>query len=132
MNLGIWVNGNEKFGEELKRRLEPFEKEMKVLEKEISKFHKKRIGSREYWYKVGGRSGVWEYVCPADTNPIRDVEEKLQKLKGKINKVEVQLNSAVVKVLGKHLVIDLDKLTPSDGDVISFIELYRVLREMKK
>jgi|GEM_PF-5835527 len=131
MNLAIWVDGNEKFKEEVRRKLEPFEIEIAALEREASKFHKKRVGSKEYWYRSGGRSGVWRYVCPASKNPLRELERRIERLKGRMKKAELQLNRAVIKPLGKHLVINLDEFQPSDREFITFLELYRALKELK-
>ncbi|NYZ78633.1 hypothetical protein H0N99_00635 [Candidatus Micrarchaeota archaeon] len=132
MDLAIWINGNEKLGRELEKIVSALEAEKERLEDEASRFHKKKVGSREYWYASGGRSGVWRYVCPAKRNPADGIEKKIEALIRKKERIREGVNRAVIKPLGKHLLIDLDRFKPSDGEVISSLELYEALKELKK
>jgi hypothetical protein len=132
VDLAIWINGNEKLKEELDRLVSALEAEKSLLEDEILGFHKKKVGTREYWYKSGGRSGVWRYVCTAKKNPLREIEKKIEAIRRKEEKVRGRVNGAVIKPLGKHLLIDLDRFKPSDGEVISSLELYEALKEIRK
>ncbi len=131
MDLAIWINGNEKLRAELGRLVSVLEAERKMLEKEASRFHKKKVGSGEYWYRSGGKSGVWKYVCAGKKNPAKDIERKIKAIGRKEKRVMEGVNSAVIKPLGKHLLVDLDRFKPSDGEVITSLELYEALRELK-
>ncbi len=131
MDLAIWINGNEKLGAELDRLISALEADRKMLEKEVSRFHKKKVGAGEYWYRSGERSGVWRYVCTGKKNPAKDIERKIEAIERKEKRVTEGVNSAVIKPLDKHLLIDLDRFKPSDGEVINSLELYEALRGLK-
>jgi len=132
VELAIWINGNEKLKTELNILVSQLEMEKRMLEDEASRFHKKKVGSGEYWYKSGGGSGRWKYVCAAKKNPARDIEKRIEAIRRKEERVREGANSGVVKPLGRHLLIDLDRFKPSDGEVISSLELYEALKELKK
>ena len=132
VDLAIWINGNEKLAGELEKIVSPLEEEKKRLEDEASRFHRKKVGQREYWYASGGKSGVWRYVCPVKMNPAKDIEKKIEAVRRKEERARESANRAVVKLLGRHLLIDLDRLKPSDGGVISSLELYEALKELRK
>ena len=132
VDLAIWVNGNSKLQNELDKQLAGFNAEISKLQKEVSSFHRKKVGSAEYWYRSGGKSGLWSYVCPAGRNPVKKIEIQIEKVRRRKNAAEEKLNQAIVKPLGGHLIIDLGRLEPSDGDVITLVELYEALREIRK
>lgn len=132
MNLAIWINGNEKLVGELGRRVQPLEAEMDRFRKEVSRFHKKKVGCKEYWYVSGGRSGVWRYVGTARKNPAKELERKIERIRKEKDRLANSVNKAVIKPLGKHLLIDFDRFKPSDGEVISSLELYEALKELTK
>jgi hypothetical protein len=130
VDIAIWINGNEKLMGELGRRTEMLDREISNLEKEASRFHKKKVGSKEYWYMSGGKSGVWRYVCQGEKNPIKEIEKRIDKARKDKEKVVGSMNRAIIKPLGKHLLVDLDRFKPSDGEVISSLELYEALKEL--
>jgi hypothetical protein len=132
MDLAIWIDGNEKLKTELDRLVSKLEAEKLVLEAEASKFHKKKVGRREYWYRTGGGNGRWKYVCSAKSDPTRDIEKKIESVEKKEERMREGVNKGVIKPLGRHLLIDLDRFKPSDGEVISSLELYEALKELKK
>jgi len=130
VELAIWINGNEKLGDELLRRTEKLDGEISNLEKEASRFHKKKVGSNFYWYMSGGKSGVWKYVCHGDKNPLKEIEKRIDGAKRSRERVVESINRAIIKPLGKHLLVDLDRFTPSEGEIISSLELYEALKEL--
>jgi hypothetical protein len=132
VDLAIWINGNEKLRSELNRRTKMLDEEISNLQKEASRFHKKKIGCREYWYMSGGKSGVWRYVCEGGKNPIKEIEKRIDKTRRSKENVVESVNKAIIKPLGKHLLVDLDRFEPSDGEVISSLELYEALRELSR
>ena len=132
VDLAIWINGNEKLSDELLRKTEAMDKEISDLEKEASKFHRKKVGSNVYWYMSGGKSGVWKYVCRGEKNPMKEIERKIEKAKRGKEKVVESVNNAIIKPLGKHLLVDLDGFSPSDGEIISSLELYEALKELSR
>jgi len=132
VNLAIWINGNDKLKVELDKRTRLLEAEIDGLRWDASAFHKKKVGRREYWYRRGGRSGVWKYVCPATKNPAKEIEKGIARKRKKVKIVRDGVNRAVVKPFGRHLIIDLDRFVPSDGEVISFLEIYETVRELEE
>jgi hypothetical protein len=132
VDLAIWINGNEKLKTELGRLVSKLEAEKAMLEGEASRFHRKKVGAGEYWYRSGGGNGRWKYVCTGKSNPLRDIEKKIGAVRKKEERVREGVNRGVIKPLGRHLLIDLDRFKPSDGEVISSLELYEALKELKK
>ena len=130
MDLAIWINGNEKLKGELDRQIAALEDEKARLQKNASKFHKKKVGRGEYWYTSGGENGLWRYVCTARKNPVKEIERKIEAIEKKESRARERINRAVIKPLGKHLLVDLERFRPSDGEVISSLELYEALREL--
>lgn len=113
--LAIWVDGNgHSYGSDtLKGRIyeaeSDLDSEIRSLQDQLHSFSKKPRRGREYWYQW--INGAWKYVGAVDAkhDPRTGIESRIGALRQDKRVSRDLIKSCVIKELGKHLLIDMEK-----------------------
>lgn len=117
-NQAIWVNGakmsygwgswesNSPFADLKREALEELRDRTVLVNELIKRHHKKKIKGREYWYLW--EDGKWISRGSVEKGDPRETFFKeLSTLKKKIDKLEKNIATTIIKKYGDHLVMDL-------------------------
>ncbi|MBI4399514.1 hypothetical protein HY570_02085 [Candidatus Micrarchaeota archaeon] len=127
--LMLWVNGRTRMEEEVAKVEKQFESDLKELNKRLSKFHVKKIKSKEYWYELSA-NGKWIYLgAVKKKDPQIQILKEISKLE-QTKKMEVEkVRKCVVKELGEHLIINYNAYQPFGEELIPVYEILKTVKE---
>lgn len=109
-NLGLWIGAassgwdDECLEGHIFKKLEPYDNQIRRIERELTSFHTKNVKGKEYLYRVEG--GSWIYVGKEDPRP--GMREQKAALEAEKNKIRADMQLCVKKKIREHLVIDIE------------------------